>query len=149
MSNPKEDLIATLKRTLANTYVLYLKTQNFHWNVKGPMFHSLHTLFEEQYTEQAAAIDEIAERLRALGVYAPGSFSAFKELSQISESEDYIPAVEMVKELASDQQVLRGIVGEGIAHASELGDDVTADLLTQRAHVHEKNAWMLSSSLGG
>lgn len=144
----KNELISVLREVLANSYTLYTKTQNFHWNVKGPMFSSLHTLFEEQYTELATAIDEIAERIRSLGEYAPGSFQAYLELTSVKEASEELNAEEMLKSLIDDQTILRKVVGKGIGVASELNDDVTADLLIRRADIHEKNAWMLRSSLG-
>lgn len=137
-----------LKKLLADNYVLYLKTQNFHWNVTGGNFLSLHTLFEQQYTDLAAAIDEMAERIRALGERAPGSFKAFLSLSTLKEAGDEeMRAVDMVKALYEDQLQLAKRLKKAIAVATEEGDEATADFLTGRLAAHEKNAWMLSSSL--
>lgn len=141
-------LVEQLKKLLADNYVLYLKTQNFHWNVRGAQFFALHALFEQQYTDLAAAIDEIAERIRALGEYAPGSFKAFSALASIKEAKDApIGATEMVKVLHDDQVHLVKSLKKAVATAAEEGDEVTAGLLTDRLATHEKNVWMLASSL--
>ncbi len=141
-------IVAGLSRLLADTYTLYLKTHNYHWNVTGPMFTSLHTLFEEQYTELALAVDVIAERIRALGEFAPGSYQAFAELTAIKEESAVPAAEEMLKNLLDSHEII-------IRHARELlqteaieTDEVSGDLLTQRMDFHEKNAWMLRSLLG-
>lgn len=144
----KDEQISALTKVLADTYTLYLKTQNFHWNVKGPMFRSLHMLFEEQYTELARAIDEIAERIRSLGAYAPGSFRDYLELTSIEEATGELKAEVMLKALANDQAAIRETIGQTISIASELNDDVTTDLMVRRADVHEKSEWMLRSSIG-
>lgn len=136
-----------LKTVLADSYVLYLKTQNFHWNVTGPQFRSLHLLFEEQYTDLQAAVDEIAERIRALGDTAPGSFKQFLKLTGIKESEDTPEASAMVKALAKDQDVLVASLQKALEAAQKAGDEVTAGLVTDRMTVHEKNRWMLKSSV--
>lgn len=134
-----------LNRLLADSYLLYLKTQNYHWNVTGKMFQSLHTLFEKQYQEQAMAIDVIAERIRALGEYAPGSFAAFTKFSSIKE-ENTIPAAEqMVHSLVQGNEAVVTTAREIVALADGCEDDVTADLMIERMQVHEKNAWMLRS----
>lgn len=143
----KNEQIEALTKVLANTYTLYLKTQNFHWNVKGPMFRSLHLLFEEQYTELAMAIDEIAERIRSLGAYAPGSFRDYLEQTSIEEATGELNAEAMLESLANDQAIVRKVIGEVIQIASELKDDVTTDLMVRRADVHEKSEWMLRSSI--
>ncbi len=134
-----------LSRLLADTYTLYLKTHNYHWNVTGPMFNSLHTMFEQQYTELATAVDDIAERIRALGVAAPGSYRQFSELTSIDEETDVPSAEEMVARLVRDQEaVVR--TARGVFPAAEAAsDEPTADLLTQRMQIHEKTAWMLRS----
>ena len=137
-----------LSRLLADTYTLYLKTHNFHWNVTGPQFNSLHLMFEGQYTELAAAVDLIAERIRALGVPAPGSYSAFGKLSSISEAEGNPPAEEMVRILAADQLAVVRTARSVFPLADAAHDEPTADLLTQRMQVHEKTAWMLRANLG-
>ena len=137
-----------LSRLLADTYTLYLKTHNFHWNVTGPQFNSLHAMFEVQYTELAAAVDLIAERIRALGVAAPGSYSAFAALASIVEAVGNPPAEDMVAILAADQLALVRTARSVFPLADAAGDEPTADLLTQRMHVHEKTAWMLRANLG-
>lgn len=136
-----------LKKLLADSYVLALKTQNYHWNVTGPNFSSLHVLFEQQYTELAAAIDTLAERIRALGHKAPGSFAEFGKLTSLKEAEDKLNASGMIKDLHSDQLALAKKLKKAIAVAEEENDATTADLLTGRLAVHEKNAWMLDASL--
>ena len=142
-----EKIRAGLARLLADTYTLYLKTHNYHWNVTGPHFRSLHLLFEEQYTELAAAVDEIAERIRALGAYAPGSYSEFARLATVKEADGIPSAEEMVAELAADQAIVVRTARETFPHADEAEDEATADLLTQRMQVHEKTAWMLRAML--
>lgn len=136
-----------LSRLLADTYTLYLKTHNFHWNVTGPMFQTLHLMFEQQYTGLALAVDEVAERIRALGLPAPGSYGEYARLSSIKEAEGVPPATEMIAQLvAANEAVVR--TARSIFPAAEAGaDEVTADLLTQRMMVHEKTAWMLRSLL--
>lgn len=145
MSN--KPVIDGLKNTLADSYTLFLKTQNYHWNVTGPNFRGLHLLFEEQYNDLFAAIDEIAERIRALDEHAPGSFKAFAKLSKIKEAADETPtSAAMVKELAKDQDTLIATLTKTIEAAQKAGDEATADLLIGRVAVHEKNRWMLKSS---
>lgn len=139
--------VETLSRLLADSYTLYLKTHNFHWNVKGPMFSTLHNLFEQQYTELALAVDEIAERIRAIGAHAPGSYSAFARLTRIKEAEDSVPAMEMVKQLAGDHEAVAASARAVVEAAQKADDEVSADLAIQRSQVHEKSAWMLSSHL--
>jgi starvation-inducible DNA-binding protein len=137
-----------LARLLADTYTLYLKTHNFHWNVTGPQFNSLHLMFETQYTELALAVDLIAERIRALGEPAPGSYSAYAKLSSIVEA-DGVPAAEaMVRILAEDQLAVVRTARAVFPLADEARDEPTADLLTQRMQIHEKTAWMLRANLG-
>lgn len=137
-----------LSRLLADTYTLYLKTHNFHWNVTGPQFNSLHLMFEGQYTELALAVDLIAERIRALGVPAPGSYSAFAKLSSIDEADGNPPAEEMVAILAADQLAVVRTARSVFPMADAAHDEPTADLLTQRMQMHEKTAWMLRATLG-
>ncbi|WP_373289746.1 Dps family protein [Polymorphobacter multimanifer] len=132
---------------LADTYTLYLKTHNFHWNVTGPQFNSLHLMFEGQYTALALAVDEIAERIRALAEPAPGSYSAYARLSTIKEADGLPPAEEMVRILADDQLAVVRTARAIFPLADEAGDEPTADLLTQRMQVHEKTAWMLRANL--
>jgi starvation-inducible DNA-binding protein len=137
-----------LSRLLADTYTLYLKTHNFHWNVTGPQFNSLHLMFEGQYTELALAVDLIAERIRALGEPAPGSYSAFAKLSTIKEAVGVPSATEMVRILADDQLAVVRTARSVFPLADAAHDEPTADLLTQRMQVHEKTAWMLRANLG-
>lgn len=139
-----------LEKLLAESYTLYLKTHNFHWNVTGPSFLSLHQLFEEQYTELAAAVDEIAERIRATGQLAPGSYTEFAELSDIQEAlgaEAPREASTMIQALAEDQRIIANTAKRVAEQAESQSDNVTADLATQRQTVHEKAAWMLDSLL--
>ena len=136
-----------LSRMLADSYTLYLKTHNFHWNVTGPMFQTLHTMFEEEYTELAMAVDEIAERIRALGHYAPGSYKAYAKLSSVEESEEVPEAKEMIRQLVQGHEAVAKTARSVFPAAEDGNDEVTADLLTQRMTVHEKTAWMLRSLL--
>lgn len=137
-----------LSRLLADTYTLYLKTHNFHWNVTGPLFNSLHLMFEEQYNELALAVDAIAERIRALGFPAPGSYAQFAELTSIREETDVPSAEEMIAQLVSDQEAVVRTARSVFPIVERANDQPTADLLTQRMQVHEKTAWMLRSLLG-
>ncbi len=143
----REAIAAGLSRLLADSYSTYLKTHNFHWNVTGPMFSTLHTLFETQYTELAMAVDEIAERIRALGVKAPGSYSAYAELTSIEDENGFPDAQEMLRQLVTAQETVARTAREVMPIADDAGDEPTADLLTQRMQLHEKNAWMLRSLL--
>lgn len=139
-----------MSRFLADSYTLYLKTHNFHWNVTGPMFNALHTMFEAQYTEQWQALDEIAERIRALGFNAPGSYSEFVRLSSIKEEPGLSEAPDwrgMVSQLVSGNEAVCRTARKVLKTADEAGDDPTADLMTQRLQTHEKYAWMLRSLL--
>ncbi len=132
---------------LATSYALYLKTHNYHWNVTGPMFTTLHTLFETQYTELAMAVDEIAERIRSLGAFAPGSFTAFAKLSTVAEENGRPEAKDMIRVLTADQEAVSDAARQVIKAAEAAGDQATADLGTRRLDVHEKHAWMLRSHL--
>ena len=140
-----------LSHLLADSYTLYLKTHNYHWNVTGPMFHSLHAMFEEEYTELATAVDEIAERIRALGHPAAGSYAAFARLTSIqdaAEDDGSMPrAEEMIRQLVDGHQAVAATARSVFPAAESGNDEVTADLLTQRMQVHEKTAWMLRSLL--
>jgi starvation-inducible DNA-binding protein len=136
-----------LSRLLADTYTLYLKTHNFHWNVTGPMFNTLHLMFETQYNELALAVDEIAERIRALGVFAPGSYKQYAELTTISEETTVPSAEEMIAQLVKGQEAVVKTARSVFPLADKAGDEPTADLLTQRMQVHEKTAWMLRSMI--
>ena len=138
-----------LSRVLADTYTRYLKTHNFHWNVEGPMFNTLHLMFETQYTELALAVDLIAERIRALGFPAPGSYRDFAELSSVEDAGGRPTAVDMIAQLAKDQETVVRTARGVFALADEANDQPTADLLTQRMQVHEKTAWMLRAMLAG
>lgn len=139
--------VAALSTLLASSYTLYLKTHNYHWNVTGPMFTTLHTLFMTQYTELALAIDEIAERIRSLGEYAPGSYSAFEKLSHVDEENGHPTATKMIAILVEDQATIAKNARAVIKAAEAAGDQATVDLATRRLDVHEKNAWMLRSHL--
>ena len=143
----KQATVEALSELLASSYTLYVKTHNYHWNVTGPMFSALHALFEVQYTEMAIALDEIAERIRSLGAYAPGSFSAFAELSSVKEENSHPKAMEMVANLAADQEIIAGLAANVMAAAEAINDQVTVDLAVRRSDVHEKHAWMLRSHL--
>ena len=143
----REAISAGLSRLLADSYTLYLKTHNYHWNVTGPQFNTLHQMFEQQYTELAAAVDEIAERIRALGVRAPGSYKEYAALTNIEESVGKESAEEMIRELAIGQETVVRTAREAFPAADAANDEPTADLLTQRMQIHEKNAWMLRSML--
>jgi starvation-inducible DNA-binding protein len=136
-----------LSRLLADEYTLYLKTHNFHWNVTGPMFQTLHLLFETQYNELALAVDLVAERIRALGFPAPGSYRQFAALSTIDEETGTPDAKEMIRQLVAGQEAVVRTARDVFPLADEAHDEPTADLLTQRMQVHEKNAWMLRSLL--
>lgn len=136
-----------LSRLLADEYTLYLKTHNFHWNVTGPLFNTLHTMFETHYTESALAVDQVAERIRALGFPAPGSYQQYAALSSIDEETGVPEALEMVRQLVKAHEACAK-TARSIFPIAEAGEDeVTADLLTQRLQVHEKTAWMLRSLL--
>lgn len=144
----REAIAEGLSRLLADSYTLYLKTHNYHWNVTGSMFSTLHNLFEEEYTELATAVDDIAERIRALGSAAPGSYKQFAELSSVEEETGKPPAAqEMIRRLVMSQEQVVKTAREVFPLAEEAHDEPTADLLTQRMQVHEKNAWMLRSML--
>ena len=143
----RRDIVDGLSRLLADTYTLYLKTHNFHWNVTGPMFQTLHLMFETQYTELALAVDVIAERIRALGSPAPGTYSMFAALSSIKEPDGVPAAQEMIRQLMQDQETVARNARAMFKAVDLAGDEPTADLLTQRMQVHEKTAWMLRSLL--
>jgi starvation-inducible DNA-binding protein len=146
-SKDRKAIAEGLARLLADSYTLYLKTHNFHWNVTGPMFNTLHLMFEQQYTELALAVDLIAERIRALGHPAPGSYAEFGRLSSVKEATGVPAAMDMVRELVAGQETVARTAREGFPVAERAADQVTMDLLTQRLQVHEKNAWMLRSLL--
>lgn len=135
-----------LSRVLADSYALYLKTHNYHWNVEGPRFRELHLMFEEEYTELATAVDEIAERIRALRHFAPGSFGQFARLATVKD-DDTVPSAEsMVRNLAADHEIVVKTILSVLPSAQDGGDDVSAGLMIDRLAVHEKTAWMLRST---
>ncbi len=136
-----------LRRLLGETYALYIKTHGYHWNVTGPRFSSLHELFMTQYTELWAALDELAERIRSLGHFAPGSSAEMMANASIEDDKDIPTAEAMVANLALGHEAVARAAREGIKIASDAGDDVSADLMTQRATIADKTAWMLRSSL--
>jgi starvation-inducible DNA-binding protein len=136
-----------LSRLLADTYSLFIKTHNFHWNVTGPMFNTLHAMFETQYTELFAAVDEIAERIRALGEFAPGSLGAFRQLSAIGDENTVPSATSMIERLVRDNETVVRTAREILPIAESANDGPTVDLLNQRMQIHEKTAWMLRSML--
>ena len=136
-----------LARLLADTYTLYLKTHNYHWNVTGPMFQTLHLMFETQYNELWLASDAIAERIRALGFPAPGSYAEFAKLTAIKESKGVPKALDMIKELVAGNETAVRTARALFPLVEKAGDEATADLLTQRIQIHEKTAWMLRSLL--
>jgi starvation-inducible DNA-binding protein len=139
--------VDALSHLLADSYVLYLKTHNFHWNVTGPMFTTLHTLFETEYTELALAVDEIAERIRALGAVAPGSFTTYAKLASVREADGVPKATDMIRQLVEDQAKVVTAAKKVVEAAQAAGDEATADLGIRRIQIHEKNAWMLASHL--
>ena len=143
----RRDIVDGLSRLLADTYTLYLKTHNFHWNVTGPMFQTLHLMFEKQYMELAEAVDLIAERIRALGSPAPGTYSMFAALSSVKEPDGVPSAQEMIQQLMQDQETVARNARAMFRAVEQANDEPTADLLTQRMQVHEKTAWMLRSLL--
>lgn len=143
----RSEIAEGLSRLLADTYSLYLKTHNFHWNVTGPMFQTLHLMFETQYNELALAVDLIAERIRALGFPAPGTYSEFSRLSSIQETPGVPKAKEMIRLLVDGHETVARTARSLFSTVDEASDEPSADLLTQRLQVHEKTAWMLRSLL--
>ena len=143
----RKEIAEGLSRLLADTYTLYLKTHNYHWNVTGPMFQTLHTMFMTQYTELGLAVDEVAERIRALGVPAPGSYKAYAKLSSIQEEDGVPEATAMVANLVKGHEAVVRTARSIFPAAEKANDEPTADLLTQRMQVSEKQAWMLRSLL--
>ena len=135
-----------IKKLLADTYALYLKTHGYHWNVEGPHFQQLHMLFMEQYTEMWTAVDELAERIRALGEYAPSSYSEMASLSSIVEESERPDWHSMVANLAKGHQQVAKSARQVLQVATEIGDDATADVVTPRITLHEKTAWMLRAT---
>lgn len=143
----RKNIAQGLSHLLADTYTLYLKTHYFHWNVTGPMFNTLHLMFETQYNELALAVDLIAERIRALDVYAPGTYRDFAKLTSIKETESVPKAQDMIIELVAGHEAVCRTARSVFPSADAASDEATADLLTQRLQVHEKTAWMLRSLL--
>jgi starvation-inducible DNA-binding protein len=143
----REQIASGLSELLADSYTLYVKTHNFHWNVTGPMFRTLHLMFEEQYTELATAVDTLAERIRALGVYAPGSLTQFKELATVEEETGVPNAEHMLQQLVEDHETVVRTARRALPTAEQADDEATVDLLVARMRVHEKTAWMLRSML--
>ncbi len=142
--NDRLSVAEALNATLADTYSLYMKTHAYHWNVTGPQFHTLHIMFEQQYNEMWMALDEIAERVRALGVFAPMSGKQFADLSAIDNAEASPPAAsKMITQLLDGHETLIKRARQGLATAEDAGDAASADLLTVRIQIHEKTAWML------
>jgi starvation-inducible DNA-binding protein len=146
-ADARQEIAEGLSRLLADTYTLYLKTHYFHWNVTGPMFQTLHLMFETQYTELALAVDLIAERIRALGFPAPGSYTQYAKLSSIPETTSVPKAEEMIKLLVEGQEAVCRTARSIFPIIEKVSDEPTADLLTQRLQLHEKTAWMLRSLL--
>ena len=145
----RKNIAGELSKLLADSYTLYLKTHNFHWNVTGPMFQTLHLMFEQQYTELSTAVDLIAERIRALGIYAPATYREFSRLTSIKEP-DSVPAYrEMIQQLVDGHETVIRTARLAFPVVEKAGDEATADLLTQRMQLHEKSAWMLRSLLEG
>lgn len=143
----RKNIAQGLSHLLADTYTLYLKTHYFHWNVTGPMFNTLHLMFETQYNELALAVDLIAERIRALDVYAPGTYRDFAKLTSIKETESVPKAQDMITELVAGHEAVCRTARTVFPSADAASDEATADLLTQRLQLHEKTAWMLRSML--
>lgn len=143
----RKEIVAGLSKVLADSYTLYLKTHNYHWNVTGPMFQTLHTMFETQYTELAIAVDDVAERIRSLGEPAPASYKEFSSLTSIEEDSEKPNARAMIANLVTAQESLIRTARTVFPAAEKANDEATADLLTQRIQLHEKNTWMLRSLL--
>ncbi len=146
-NEPKKACAEALSRVLANTYVLYLKTHNFHWNVEGAKFRALHEMFEEQYRDLWDSLDEMAERIRALGEYAPGTWGQFSQLATIKETAGVPSAEEMLQQLIADHETVVDIIAEAIKTVQDAGDEPSAGLLTDRQTTHEKQVWMMKSML--
>ncbi|KQY86526.1 MULTISPECIES: Dps family protein [unclassified Brevundimonas] len=145
----RADVAQELTKVLADSFAVYLKTHGYHWNVRGPEFFSFHNLLEQQYRDIWAALDDLAERIRALGVLAPQSFSGFGNLTSIKDGDPEKEATAMLKELMQDHETLIATTRKALEVADEAGDEASADLMTQRLAAHEKFAWMLRSTLGG
>ena len=142
-------VVDALEGLLADSYTLYLKTHSYHWNVTGPMFSTLHLMFETQYNELALAVDEIAERIRTLGAPAPGSYSQFMERATVKEDTGVPKAEDMLRNLVADQEAVVATARKVVRAGEEAGDDASTDLGVRRIDLHEKTAWMLRSLLAG
>ena len=149
MTRDTKATVEALEGLLADSYTLYLKTHSYHWNVTGPMFTTLHTLFETQYTELALAVDEIAERIRSLGAPAPGSYTQFMACATVKEDTGVPNATDMIRNLVSDMEAVTESARRVVRAAEAAGDEASVDLGVRRIDVHEKNAWMLRSHLEG
>jgi len=145
--NDRQQIAEGMSHLLADSYTLFLKTHNYHWNVTGPMFRTLHLMFEEQYTELFTAVDLIAERIRSLGSQAPGSYKQFSQLSRVADDEGQLDAEGMIKSLIKAHETVIRTAREIFPQAESVNDQVSLDLLTQRLDTHEKTAWMLRSLL--
>jgi starvation-inducible DNA-binding protein len=148
-ADQREKIADGLARVLADTYTLYLKTHHFHWNVEGPMFQQLHALFQTHYNELWLAVDDVAERIRTLGFFAPGSYGAFAKLTRIPDTEGTPAAMDMVRILKDGHETVVRTIREVLPLAQAAGDESTASLLSDRMVVHEKTAWMLRAHLAG
>ena len=144
--NHVKQVVESLEHVLGDTFTLYFKTHAYHWNVEGPYFDTLHKLFEEQYTDMWGALDELAERIRALGAYAPMNVADLTKPSDLKDAKKQLKAMDMVKDLAKDHETLSKHLAEAIEKASEVGDEVTADILIARQTFHDKTAWMLNAT---
>jgi starvation-inducible DNA-binding protein len=144
----RKSVSESLSKALADSYAVYLKTHGYHWNVRGPNFSAYHVLFMDQYTEMWAALDEIAERIRALGQLAPQGYTAFANLTSIRDGDPEQDAEGMIRELMRDHETVCATARDVLDLADEAGDEVTVDLMTQRLAAHEKHAWMLRATLG-
>lgn len=145
----RAEIVGGLSRVLADSYTLMLKTLNFHWNVKGPMFRTLHLMFEEQYNELLPAVDQVAERILVLGHPAPASYGQFARLASIDEEDGVPAAMDMVRQLKDGHEAVARTAREALAAAEKAADEATVDLLVQRMQVHEKTAWMLRALMEG
>lgn len=145
----RREISQGLSRLLADSYTLYLKTHNYHWNVTGPMFHTLHVMFEEHYMELAAAVDQIAERIRTLGFAAPGSYGQFAELTEIPDSAELPDATGMIHDLVKAHETVVRTGRSLFPLLDHANDEGSADLVTQRIQLHEKTSWMLRSLVEG
>ena len=146
-SADRETVSAALSNMMADTYSLYLQTHNFHWNVEGPMFNTLHLMFETQYNELWLAVDAVAERIRSLGFYAPGTYHELTKLTSIEEVTGVPAAMDMISYLVKGHEAVTRTARTAFQAADKAGDESTADLMTQRLQIHEKTAWMLRSML--